>query len=148
MIEKVCTFFGHRDCPPDLQPVLLDVLKKLIEQNGVTGFYLGQQGQFDAAALAVLKELKMEYPNICYTIVLSRLNEPVSKYVAYNDTIFPAELQAVPPRFAIDCRNRWMLRQADFVVTYVVYSWGGAARFADLANRQGKTVINLAFQDQ
>jgi len=37
-----------------------------------------------------------------------------------------------------------MLKQADFVVTYVLWSWGGAAKFADKAMRQNKTVINTA----
>ena len=49
----------------------------------------------------------------------------------------------MPPRFAIARRNGWMLKQADFVVTYVTHDWGGAAQFAEKARRQGKTVLNL-----
>jgi hypothetical protein len=36
-----------------------------------------------------------------------------------------------------------MLRQADYVVTYITHSWGGAAQFAELGKRKGKTIINL-----
>ena len=36
-----------------------------------------------------------------------------------------------------------MLGHADYVVTYVAHSWGGAARFANEARKQGKTVYNL-----
>ena len=142
-MEKSCTFFGHRECPLSLRPVLYELLKELICRYCVTQFYLGHQGAFDVLALDILQQLKTEYPHIRYTVVLTGLNETFVKQPPWENTLFPAELQCVPPQFAIDRRNRWMLKQADFVVTYIVYSWGGAAKFADLAKRQGKTVINL-----
>jgi len=37
-----------------------------------------------------------------------------------------------------------MLKQSEYVVTYITHSWGGAAQFAEKANRQNKTVISLA----
>ena len=37
-----------------------------------------------------------------------------------------------------------MLKQSDYVVTYVTHGWGGAAQFAEKAKRQGKTVVDLA----
>ena len=36
-----------------------------------------------------------------------------------------------------------MIKQSDYVVTYITHSWGGAAQFAEMAERQKKTVINL-----
>ena len=39
----ICTFFGHRDVVENIQPILRSVLKDLIEQNGVTIFYVGNQ---------------------------------------------------------------------------------------------------------
>jgi hypothetical protein len=36
-----------------------------------------------------------------------------------------------------------MLKQADFVVTYITHDWGGAAKFAKMAEKQGKYVVNL-----
>ena len=61
-----------------------------------------------------------------------------------SDTMLPEGIETVPRRFAISWRNRWMLRQSDCVVTYVTHSWGGAAQFAEMAERQKKTVVNLA----
>ena len=37
-----------------------------------------------------------------------------------------------------------MLQQADYVVTYITHSWGGAAQFAKMAERYGKNMINTA----
>ena len=61
----------------------------------------------------------------------------------YSDTMFPEGIETVHPRFAISWRNKWMIKQSDYVVTYVTHSWGGAAQFAELAERQRKTVINV-----
>ena len=44
---------------------------------------------------------------------------------------------------AISYRNKWMLKQSHFVVTYITHDWGGAAQFASLAKKQKKTVLNL-----
>lgn len=61
-----------------------------------------------------------------------------------SDTMLPEGLETVHPRYAISRRNGWMLKQADFVVTYITHTWGGAAQYAEKAKRAGKTVINLA----
>ena len=39
---KICTFFGHRDCLPDIRTKLRDVLVGLIENDFVDMFYVGQ----------------------------------------------------------------------------------------------------------
>lgn len=49
----------------------------------------------------------------------------------------------MPRRYAICRRNRWMLEHADCVVTYIRHAYGGAARYAALAARQGKEILPL-----
>ena len=68
-----CTFFGHRDCPASIRPKLRAALTELIEEQGVDRFYVGQQGNFDAVARGVLRELAETYPHIRYSVVLERL---------------------------------------------------------------------------
>lgn len=142
---SVCTFFGHRDCPASIKPKLRALVVDLIVRHGADRFYVGRQGAFDAMARAVLRDLTEVYPNISYAVVLERLPGPRDESVwDFSDTIFPEGLETVPPRFAIARRNEWMLKQADFVVTYVTHDWGGAAQFAEKARRQGKIVRSLA----
>lgn len=142
---SACTFFGHRDCPAYIKPKLRAVVVELIVQYDVDRFYVGRQGAFDAMARVVLQELAVEYPHISYAVVLERLPGPRDKAVwDFSDTIFPEGLETVLPRLAISKRNDWMLKQADFVVTYITHNWGGAAQYADNAHRQGKRVLNLA----
>lgn len=139
----VCTFFGHRDCPETIKPYLREVLVDLITNQGVDTFYVGNQGRFDGIVRSVLRELEKEYPEIRYAVVLAYLPGKKNEYDDFSDTILPEGIEAVHPRYAIDWRNRWMLQRSDFVVTYITHSWGGAAKFAEKAKREGKTVINL-----
>ena len=141
----ICTFFGHRDCPASIKLKLRAVVVELIVRYGVDRFYMGRQGAFDAMARSVLRELAEVYPHISYAVVLERLPGPRDKAIwDFSDTIFPEGLETVPPRFAISKRNDWMLKQADFVVTYIAHGWGGAAQYAKKAQRQSKRVLNLA----
>lgn len=93
-----------------------------------------------------LKELKEIYPHITYYIALAYLPSE-SQYednMDYSCTIYPDGLENTPRKFAIVKRNRWMIEQAEIVITYVEVSFGGAAQFKALAERKGKLVINLA----
>lgn len=137
-----CTFFGHKDAPQTIEAALRETLKNLIERKNITVFYVGNHGQFDFYVRKVLRELVGHYPTIRYHVVLSYL--PVHQTDCdHSDTLLPEGIETVPKRFAISWCNKWMLRRSDYVVTYVTHSWGGAAQFKALAEKQGKTVINL-----
>ena len=69
-----------------------------------------------------------------------------TEYDDYSDTMLSEGIESVHPHYAISWRNNWLLKQADYVVTYITYSWGGAAQYATKAKKQGKTVINLGSQ--
>ena len=140
---SACTFFGHRECPDSIKIKLQDVLIDLITHNDVDMFYVGNQGQFDAIVRNVLRVLKEEHPQINYAVVLAYMPGRQMDYDDYSDTMLPEGIESVHPRYAISWRNNWMLRQSDYVVTYITHSWGGAAQFSEKAKRQKKTVINL-----
>ena len=138
----ICTFFGHKDAPPDIEKPLQDTIIDLINQ-GATCFYVGNQGNFDAMATKILRSLKEKY-NISYTVVLAYMPTQKNTDEYTDENVFPECLANVPPRFAIDRRNRYLLQKSDVVISFVKHSFGGAAKFTELAKKQGKTVINLA----
>ena len=138
---STCTFFGHRNCPDAIRTKLREVLVELIANNGVETFYVGNHGRFDAIVRSVLRELKEEYPQMNYAVVLAYM--PRKQHEDDLDTMLPEGIEFVHPRYAISWRNSWMLQQSDYVVTYITHSWGGAAKFADKARKQGKRVINI-----
>ena len=138
---SVCTFFGHRDCPSSIKPKLKQALVYLIETQSVDTFYVGTHGAFDAMVRSSLAELMQDYPHIRCTVVLAYL--PAKKLAYPFPSLLPDGIEAAPKRFAISYRNKWMLKQSHFVVTYITHDWGGAAQFASLAKKQKKTVLNL-----
>ena len=138
-----CTFFGHRDCPDEIKPKLRAVLADLIENHNVDMFYVGHQGQFDAIVHRVLKELKAEYPMVNYAVVLAYMPSEKTEYDDYSDTMLPEGIESVHPRYAISWRNDWMLKQSDYVITYITHTWGGAYKGSQKAKRLGKNVYNI-----
>ncbi len=137
-----CTFFGHREVPEATRNKLRETLKDLIENQGADMFYVGNQGKFDRMAAVVLRELKADYPHIDYRIVLAYLPKKGEEFP--GQTEFPAGIENTPKKYAIDFRNKWMLSKADMVITYITHDWGGAAKFAAMAKRKEKQIINLS----
>ena len=137
------TFFGHKDTPKNIEPTLRTTLVDLIENHDADVFYVGNNGSFDTMVRRQLEALSRAYP-ITYSVVLAYLPTKKSEYENYTNTILPEGIETVPKRFAISYRNKWLIGQADVVVTYVTHGFGGAAQFKALAQRQGKTVIELS----
>lgn len=138
-----CTFFGHRECPDLIKSKVREVLVNLIANHDVDMFYVGNQGQFDAIVRSVLRELKNEYPLINYAVVLAYMPGKQTENDDYSDTMLPEGIESVHPRYAISWRNYWMLRQSDYVVTYITRSWGGAAKYYRSARASKKIVFNI-----
>ena len=143
-----CTCFGHRECPDSIKPKLREVLIELITNHDIDMFYVGNQGRFDAIVRGVLRELKKEYLQIDYAVVLAYMPGKQTEHNDYSDTILPEGIESVHPRYAVSWRNNWMLQQSDFVVTYITHSWGGAAQYAQKARKQQKIVIDVINEGQ
>jgi len=138
-----CTFFGHRDCDNSIAESLHKVLKDLILSHNVDMFYVGNQGQFDALVRRTLRTLSQEFPHIQYAVVLAYLPTEPKQHFDYSDTMLPEGIETVHPRYAISWRNDWLLRNSQFVVSYITHPWGGAAKYVEKAKRMRKCVIPL-----
>ena len=139
----VCTFFGHKDAPKEIEPTLRSTLIDLIENKNVAMFYIGNNGKFDTMVRRQLEDLSRTY-SITYNVVLAYLPTKKNKYDNLTNTIYPEGIETVPKRFAISWRNKWMIQQSDIVVTYVTHALGGASQFKDIAKRKGKFILELA----
>ena len=82
----VCTFFGHKDTPKNIEPTLRATLVDLIENHGTNMFYVGNNGSFDAMVRRQLEDLSNTYP-ITYNVVLAYLPAKKSEYDDYTNTI-------------------------------------------------------------
>ena len=139
----VCTFFGHKDTPKEIEPTLRSTLIDLIENKKVNVFYVGNNGNFDTMVRRQLEDLSQLY-SITYSVVLAYLPTEKNKYDDLTHTIYPEGLETIPKRFAISWRNKWMIQQSDIVVTYVTHNFGGAWQFKEIAVKQSKNVVELS----
>ena len=139
------TFFGHGDAPQEIFLTVETLLKNLIEKEGVHRFYVGNHGNFDRIVSNILSKLRVIYPQITCYVVLAYMPQAKTENAWQNlNTILPYEIAAAIPRFAISKRNEWMLENSEVVVTYVRRSFGGAAKYKEMAIRKRKRVIEIA----
>lgn len=140
---SACTFFGDKSMKSlmgsdrTLRTIVLD----LIENHGVTEFYVGNESGFDAAARRILAQLKEQYPHIRYTVVFACM--PKRDY-GYPDTLLPEGFERVPNDCAIPWRNQWMVRHSDYVVTSAFRITEEAGRAKVYAQKMGKHVIDIS----
>ena len=133
-----CCFFGHRDTPEDVKPALHVAIEELITQRGVECFYVGNQGAFDAYVRSALRQLSEKYHHIRYAVVLAYMPGQQNEYEDHSDTMLPEGIEEVHPRYALDWRNRWLLRESQYIVCYIHHKWGGAAKYVQQVSGRGK----------
>ena len=144
----IITFCGHSNClfSDEEKEKLKQLLIKEIRKNPTCKFYLGGYGDFDSLCLRTLRELKTDYPDIELLFITPYIDKNYSKLefakYHYDDVIFPP-LESVPRKFAILKRNEWMVEEADLVIAYVKYSWGGAAKTLEYAKRKKIPIIYI-----
>ena len=141
---RACTFFGHRQISSDIYSDLKSAVKHLIINEKVDKFYIGNQGDFDVLAKRVLDDLSDEYA-ISYNIVLAYrpTNSESEQAFDFSHTIYPEEVAASHPRYAILKRNKWMIEHSDYVISYITHDFGGAAKAIDLCRKKNKSIINV-----
>ena len=143
---KSCVFFGHAkyDYEPYREKIKNSIVE-LIEKYAVTQFYSGGRGAFDGICSRIVAELKSDYPHLKNTLFLSYLPKGKDEFIlpkAFDDSVYFLETR-VPPKYAIIRTNELAVQRADFVVSGVRYSWGGAARAVEFARKKGKRVFSV-----
>lgn len=147
-MEKICSFFGHRDVFVNLQRQLCNAIEIAINEYGISTFYVGDRGEFDRQAANAVRIMKHKYQNIKLVLVLpyltSKLNTYKNEYTASYDTIYiPEQLAGVHPKGAITKRNRIMVDESELIICYIKRDYGGAYNTIKYANRKNKGLIQL-----
>ena len=96
-------------------------------------------------ALSILRKAKEKHPDIHYYAVLAYLPEQKEDYPQYQEgeTLYPDGIENVPKRFAISYRNKWMVENSDYVISYVKHNLGGASKTLDYARRKKIILLEL-----
>ena len=86
-----CVFFGHKDADSSISSRVKEAIIKLIREQDVDEFFVGNNGKFDYIVYSALKEIKAEFPDITYSVVLAYLSgekQEYENYQAYLKAIF------------------------------------------------------------
>ena len=142
----MCTCFGHRETYKDFSRVLSELLEDLILNQGVVEFWTGGMGNFDGSFSAAVRGLKRKYPDIKLILVKpyfsNELNTNKEYYeYTYDDVVIPDILAGAHPKSAITKRDRWMVENSDFIVTYVRRDHGGAFEAKKYAAKLDKVIF-------
>lgn len=142
---KACCFFGHRKYPYAMHKTEIErIIRLLIQVHNVDQFYCGGRGNFDNICSDIVGELRKEYPNIKNTLVFSYIpqKDDCDLPQKYTDSVYFLE-EWVPPRFAILKTNEKIVEKSVFMISGVLYTWGGAAKAQEYARKKGKTILSL-----
>lgn len=147
----IVTFCGHGNAviTPEEHKKLVGILFDILCETSDTTFYLGDYGVFDIHCNKTLKELQKEFPLLKRVFVTPYLDEKYIKKRAgeYDETLYPFS-EKVPPKFAIEKRNEYMIRCANLVIVYKKREWGGAANALAYAQKKRIRYINIAEQGE
>ena len=142
---KSCFFIGHREADERLLPKLTAAIERLITEEQVSFFYVGGYGGFDRIAATAIKHLKLHHPDITLMLVLPYHPEerPIETPYGFDGTYYPEGLEKVPRRYAIVRANEIMVKQSDWLVSYVRHGASNSRRILEYAQKQGTACINI-----
>lgn len=148
-MERICSFFGHRDVFCDLSDELKNAIETAITEQSIKTFYVGDRGNFDRQASGCVLAMKKKYPHIRLVLILpyftNKLNEYKEIYESqYDDIIIPSILDGVHPKGAITKRNRWMVDESELIIAYITRDYGGAYNTVKYAKKRNKRIINIS----
>lgn len=156
MREQTCCFTGHRDIPHDKISEITERTEKYIKEligKGVIYFGVGGALGYDTLAARILFELRAkEYPGIKvilvypfegYTNRWSQEQQAVYRQLLpfYNKKVCAA---IHPSKGAYLQRNRHLVDNSGYCITYCTRDSGGTAYTVKYAHSKGLTIINTA----
>ena len=136
-----CCFFGHRDASDSVRGELVSAIEKMIAE-GERDFFVGNNGAFDRMAQMALHEIAERRGGIECTVVLSSLAE-LGSVAADLPTMLPEGMEHVPPRFAIDRRNEWLLRHCGSAIVYYRHRFSSCEKWVGRARHRGMYIVEI-----
>lgn len=137
---KSCFFIGHREADESILPRLRETVGRLIVEENVGYFYVGNHGGFDRLAAHAVMEVKRHHQDITLTLVLSCHpgERPVELPEGFDGSFYPEGLENVPRRYALVRANRIMVDICDWLVCYVWHTASNSKNLLEYARRREK----------
>ena len=146
----ICFFIGHRDVPDSVLPMLSQAVEQHIVEYGVTDFFVGHYGRFDALAASAVKGAKRRHSTVTLTLLLPYhpFDQPIPTPEGFDGTFYPPGMENVPKHLSIVRANRWMIDHATYLIAYVSHPASNARNLLEYAStkkrRNSLTVSDLS----
>ena len=137
---SACFFIGHREAPDSLLPELSTEIERHIVECGVTDFFVGRYGRFDALAANCVKAVKTRHPEVTLTLLLPYhpYDRPIATPSGFDGTFYPPGMETVPKRAAIVRANRYMIDHSEYLIAYAWYPASNAWDLVEYARGREK----------
>ena len=139
MKNKRCFFIGHRNAPESIYTNIVSTIEKLIVENGVKEFVVGNYGMFDSMVIRALQQLKTKYPDIVL-LLLTPYHPSVKSIVKpnnFDEIYYPEGMESVPYKAAIIEANKKAISSSEFVIAYFKHSSSNTVKFIEYAKSRG-----------
>ena len=130
---SICCFAGHSNYYFDesQKQHLKYLIEKLINENNLKEFWVGNYGGFDSISARIVCDLKNKYNDIKLCLVIPYLTKKITDYrelyTKFDEIIMADIPQNTPKRFYIVKCNEYMINKSDYLIAFVNHGWGGAA---------------------
>ena len=143
MKDRRCFFIGHRNAPESIYPNIVSTIEKLIVENNVEEFIVGNYGMFDSMVIRALQELKENYPHIVLSLLTPYhpAQKKVIKPEGFDDIYYPEGMELVPYRVAIVRANEIAIANSEYLVAYFKHPGSNTQHFINYAEHKNVTII-------
>lgn len=147
---KRCCFCGHSNIwNSGVNERIRNVAEDLIVNHGIKDFWVGNYGAFDSYAASAIRELKCQYKHIELDLIIPYITNPINEYKElyyknYDNIIIADIPEGTPKRFHIIKANEYMINNSAYLICYIEWSWGGAAKTYEYAKKKNLQIFNVA----
>ena len=148
-MKKICCFAGHSKLSNTgvLYDKLTENIERLIIEENVSEFWVGNYGDFDRLCAKTVRCLKEKYDiqlNLVIPYLTSEINKNKEFYYMNYDCILIADIpENAPKNLCILKCNEYMVKNSDFIICLVKYNWGGAFKTLEYAKNKKIKIINM-----
>jgi len=147
---KSCYFAGHSMVfdSAGIFLKLLTEIEKLITQDGVTEFRVGNYGDFDRLSARAVRELKKTYPSVRLILTIPYITSEIANnseyfYSNFDEITITGFSENTPYKARIIMCNRQSVEHSQFLICHVTHTWGGAAKTLEYAKINNLKIINI-----
>ena len=147
----IIMFLGHSKIHSSklLYEKIKNAILKNVKRDEEILFYCGHEGDFDFLSAKACRAVSHAYED-CEVVLITPYSEgkeaenKISVQSGFHETVIYPPLENMPYRIAIYKRNKWMIGQAELIISYVTHPTDRSYKYLEYAKKIGKQVINLA----